>query len=69
MFYGTWQSCIVLYLCFYSMDWTSDDDGMLGSLFVDGQYVYLAVVTLVNIKILTSTNNHNGKLITIYNTV
>ncbi len=59
MFYATWQSCIVLFLCFYSMDMTSDDDGMLGSLYVDGQYVYLAVVTLVNIKILTSTNNHN----------
>jgi hypothetical protein len=41
------------------MDFTSDDDGLLGSLYVDGQYVYLAVVTLVNIKILTSTNNHN----------
>lgn len=41
------------------MDLTSDDEGMLGSLYVDGQYVYLTIVTLVNIKILTSTNNHN----------
>jgi hypothetical protein len=41
------------------MDITPDDNGELGSLYVDGQYVYLAVVTLVNIKILTSTNNHN----------
>lgn len=59
MIYGTIQSCVVLYLCFFSMDWTSDDDGLLGSIYVDGQYVYLAVVTLVTIKILTSTNNHN----------
>jgi hypothetical protein len=41
------------------MDITADDDGRVGSLSVDGQYVYLAVVVLVNIKVLTSTNNHN----------
>ena len=55
--YGIWQSCAITYICFFTMDITADNDGLLGSLYVDGQYVYFATVCLVNVKILTSTNN------------
>jgi hypothetical protein len=45
------------------MDITDDRKGRLGSLDVDGQYVYFAVVMLVNIKILTSTSNYNWVIV------
>lgn len=34
------------------------DTGRNSTMLVDGQLVYLGVVTLVNIKVLTSTSNH-----------
>jgi len=55
IFYGVWQALLILIICVYTLDYSIGDDGMLGSLFVDGQMVYLAVVVMANIKILTST--------------
>jgi len=60
IFYGLWQSCIVLFLCFVCMDRTVEEGGKSGCLYVDGQFVYIAIVVLVNIKILTSTNTHSA---------
>ena len=40
------------------MEKSADTDGRFSALEVDGQFVYMAVVTIVNVKILTSTNNH-----------
>jgi hypothetical protein len=55
--YGIWQAALILLICFYSID-SADDAGKMGSLMLDGQFCFLAVVTMVNFKILTSTNNH-----------
>ncbi len=37
-----------------------NNEGKNQVLTIDGQTVYMGVVTLVNIKILTSTNTHTG---------
>jgi hypothetical protein len=40
------------------MEDVDSDTGRTGYLMTDGQFVYTSVVTLVNIKLLTSANTH-----------
>jgi len=40
------------------MENSSDKNGKLGDLLIDGQFVYMGVVTLVNVKVLTSTHSY-----------
>ena len=41
------------------MEVSADSYGNYSSIYVDGQFVYMAVVVMVNLKILTSTNTHS----------
>jgi uncharacterized membrane protein YesL len=40
------------------METINDENGRTSEIMIDGIFVYTGVVLLVNIKILTSTNNH-----------
>lgn len=57
--YGIWQAALIMLICFYCVD-AEDELGQQGTLLLDGQFCFLAVVTMVNIKVLTSTNTHTG---------
>lgn len=53
LFYALWQSMILCVLAFIPFE----EQG--GSFWMEGNFVYLGVVMIVNIKILTDTNNHS----------
>jgi len=59
IFYGIWQGAMVLFVGFYSMEEPDSKSGRTGSYLTDGQFIYMSVVTLVNIKILTSTHTYS----------
>lgn len=48
---------MVLIVCCYTLENEDPMTGKSSTLLIDGQIVYFGVVTLVNIKILTSTSN------------
>ena len=54
IFYGIWQSFVLWTLSFIPFE------SQGGSLWMEGNFVYLGVVIIVNLKILTDTNNHNA---------
>ena len=51
--------CIVG-VCYVTLENSPDKNGFLGCYVDEGSFTYLAVVVLVNIKLLTSTNSHDG---------
>lgn len=57
VFYAFWQGALVVFFGFYSMENVDNNTGWSRGLVVDGEFVFMGVVFLVNIKILTSTNN------------
>eukprot|EP00347_Sterkiella_histriomuscorum_P005590 403356030 len=59
IFYGAWQGALVAFFCIYSMETINHNNGRTSELMVDGQFVYMGVVTLVNIKILSSANTQD----------
>eukprot|EP00347_Sterkiella_histriomuscorum_P021501 403333759 len=59
IFYGIWQGALVLFIGFYSMEDVDGSNGKTGSYLTDGQFVYMSVVTLVNLKILNSSNTQS----------
>lgn len=46
------------FFCIYSMETINHLNGRTSELMIDGIFVYTGVVVVVNIKILTSTNNY-----------
>ena len=54
-----WQGALIFFVGFYTMQYIHAEVGGASSELVQGQFVYLGVVTLVNSKILTSTSNYN----------
>ncbi len=59
MFYAFWQGALVCFFGFYSMENVDNSTGWSRGLVVDGEFVFMGVVFLVNIKILTNTSNYN----------
>lgn len=59
IFYAIWQGALALFVSFYSMEDVDPETGRASTLMADGQFVYFGVVTLVNLKVLLSTNNFN----------
>jgi len=55
--YGIWQGVLIFYVGFYSMEYIDRSVGGASTELIQGQFVYLGVVTLVNAKMLTSTSN------------
>lgn len=55
--YGIWQGALIFYVAFDSMEYANPKDGNATSELVQGQFAYLGVVTLANLKIVTSTSN------------
>jgi len=54
-FYAVWQGTLLLFLSFYTLDYSSNTQGSFGSLSTDGQFVFGCVVVVVNIKVLISS--------------
>ena len=50
---------MVLFVGFYSMEAPDSRTGRTGYYLTDGQFIYMSVVTLVNIKILTSSHTYS----------
>jgi hypothetical protein len=59
IFYGIWQGGLIFYVGFYSMQYANPYKGSAANELVQGQFVYMGVVTLANFKIMTSTSNFN----------
>lgn len=57
--YGIWQGALIYFVAFYSMQYADPNNGSASSELVEGQFVYLGVVTLANLKVMTSTSNFN----------
>lgn len=55
--YGIWQGALIYFVAFYSMQYADPNNGSASSELVEGQFVYLGVVTLANLKVTTSTSN------------
>jgi len=55
IFYAIWQACLILFIGFYTMGHSQDSNGMYGSLYLNGAFVFFAVVIIVNVKVMTST--------------
>jgi len=59
IFYGMWQGALIFFVGFYTIEYVHAEVNGASNVLVQGQFVYLGVVTLVNSKILTSTSNYN----------
>jgi len=55
--YGIWQGALIYFVAFYSMQYADPNNGSASSELVEGQFAYLGVVTLANLKVTTSTSN------------
>jgi hypothetical protein len=58
--YGIIQGLCIMLVCFITLERSPDQNGFLGCYIDEGSFTYLAVVVLVNIKLVTSTNSHDG---------
>lgn len=54
-FYAALQGTFLLLLTYESMGYSANDEGETGDIFLCGCFVYTAVVTIVNLKILVSS--------------
>jgi len=52
-------------VCFFTLNDTYHDSGFGGTLYVNGEFTYLCVVVLANLKLGTSTCSHDGGVITL----
>lgn len=53
--YAIWQGTLLLFLSFYTIDLAMNKYGKLGCLTLDGNFVFGAIVIIVNVKILISS--------------
>lgn len=67
IFYGLWQSSLILFLAFFLTNFESPDQtGMYAGIWVSGEFVYMMIVIVANVKILVSSYLINmGILVTI----
>lgn len=54
-FYACWQGTVLMFLSFYTLDGNSDGIMQMGELEIDGQFVFAALVIIVNVKVLISS--------------
>ena len=55
-FYGLWQGTLLVLLTFYTMHSSTTNEGnAIGCLETDGQFVFSAIVIVVNLKVLVSS--------------
>jgi magnesium-transporting ATPase (P-type) len=55
-FYGLWQGTLLVILTFYTMNSSVTNSGTaIGCLETDGQFVFSAIVIVVNLKVLVSS--------------
>jgi Phospholipid-translocating P-type ATPase C-terminal len=57
IFYGVWQGALIYFVGFWTMQYINPTVGGASTYLVEGQFVFLGVVTLANVKIVTSTSN------------
>ena len=64
LFYGFWQSSLILYLAvFLSNHLSPDQTGQFAGIWVVGEFVFLSIVIVANMKILVSSYLINVGLI------
>ncbi len=54
-----------MFLTFYRIDGSANMDGELGSLTMDGNFVFCALVIIVNVKILISSYQYTWPAVTL----
>ena len=59
-FYAVWQGTLLLFLAFITLDGAEEFDGQLGCLTLDGNFVFAAIVVIVNIKVLINSYQYTS---------
>ena len=56
IFYAFWQSSLILFLAYYTLDHLSpDENGMFGGIFMGGEFIFGTLVIVSNMKIMISS--------------
>lgn len=56
--YAVWQGILLAAITFYTLDNAFERNGMIGGLTVDGNFMFCAIVVIVNVKVLISSYQH-----------
>jgi hypothetical protein len=54
-FYAVWQGILIMFLVLYTFEVGTIRNGQLSGLVLEGNYVYYAIIVVVNIKVLISS--------------
>jgi hypothetical protein len=54
-FYAVWQGILLAYLVVYTFDTAEIENGWGTGMILEGNYIFYAIVVLVNVKILISS--------------
>jgi magnesium-transporting ATPase (P-type) len=54
-FYAVWQGTLLLFLAFITLDGAEQLNGQIGGITLDGNFVFAAIVIIVNIKVLINS--------------
>ena len=56
IFYAFWQSTLVLFVAYYTLEYDSpNNDGLFAGVWIPGEFVFGCLVIMVNIKVLISS--------------
>lgn len=58
-FYACWQGLLLIMICFVTLDSAQEQFGQIGGLTIDGNFMFAALVIIVNVKILISSYEHS----------
>ena len=56
--YAVWQGALLMFLFYYTLNGWNDGQLAIGEVLTDGNFVFVAVVVIANVKILVSTNEY-----------
>lgn len=54
-FYAVWQGVVLMLISFFTLDTSMENDGKMGGITLDGNFVFAAIVIIVNVKVLISS--------------
>lgn len=53
--YAVWQGALLMGISFYTLDTSMENHGQIGGLTLDGNFIFAALVIIVNVKVLISS--------------
>jgi hypothetical protein len=59
-FYAVWQGALLMGISFYTFDTSIENHGQMGGLTLDGNFIFAALVIIVNVKVLISSFQYTG---------